>query len=113
VQAHSPDVTAASLSLLRLELSNLPEDLELPMITFLSSLLHAVWDKRLSKSRISLYDIRATLDAKCQLLRETRSLKSKSYIISSIHKCTCVLYLILSLQSLKENFTERNPFCIY
>ena len=70
VQTHSPDVTAASL--LRLELINLPEDHELPMVTLISALLLAVWDKRLAKSRISLYDIRATLEARCQLLRETR-----------------------------------------
>ena len=70
VQAHSQGLSAASL--LRLELSNLPEDLELPIVTLVSSLLLAVWDKRLSKSRISLYDIRATLEARCQLLRETR-----------------------------------------
>ena len=70
VQTHSPDVTAASL--LRLELINLPEDHELPMVTLISALLLAVWDKRLAKSRISLYDIRATFEARCQLLRETR-----------------------------------------
>ena len=65
-----PDITPDSL--LRLELKNIPEDSELPTILFISSILMETWEKRLSKSRIRLYDIRATLEAKCLLLRETR-----------------------------------------
>ena len=37
-----------------------------------TSILMAIWDKRLSKQRITLYEIRATLEARCLLLRETR-----------------------------------------
>ena len=69
-QIHIPDITAASL--LRLELTSISEEYELPLATFISAALLAIWDKRYTKSRIILYDIRATLEARCQLLRETR-----------------------------------------
>ena len=69
-QIHIPDITAASL--LRLELASLSDEHELPLATFISAALLAIWDKRYTKSRILLYDIRATLEARCQLLRETR-----------------------------------------
>ena len=70
VQAHLPHTSAAAL--LRLELTTMPEDLELPMVTIISCILSSIWEKRLSKSRIILYEIRATLEARCLLLRETR-----------------------------------------
>ena len=70
VHVHLPDTSAAAL--LRLELAHLPEDLELPMFTFISIILLAIWEKRLSRSRILLYDIRATLEARCLLLRKNR-----------------------------------------
>ena len=69
-QQHIPDISTASL--LRLELANLSEDVELPLVTFVSATLSAIWEKRYTKSRIVLYNIRTTLEAKCQLLRETR-----------------------------------------
>ena len=47
VQVHLPETDAAAL--LRLELTNLPEELEFPMMTFISCTLMAIWDKRLSK----------------------------------------------------------------
>ena len=65
-----PDITPAAI--LRLELKDLPEDSELCTTIFLSTIFKEIWDKRLSKSRIRLYDIRATLEARCLLLRETR-----------------------------------------
>ena len=82
-QNHIPDITSASL--LCLKLFNLPEDSELPMVTLLSATLLAIWEKRYSKLRISPYDIRATLEARCQLLRETRfksHVNTLSYMIS-------------------------------
>ena len=69
-QKHLSHLTADSL--LRLELAGLPEEYELPLVTLLSAGLSAIWDKRYTKSRITLYDIRATMEARCQLLRETR-----------------------------------------
>ena len=67
---HMPDVSAAAL--LRLELPSLSEELQLPMVTFLSSVLLIIWEKRLSRSRILLYDTRANLEARCLLLRKPR-----------------------------------------
>ena len=60
-QNHIPDISSASL--LRLELVNFPEDIELPTVTLLSATLLAIWEKSYSKLRISPYDIRATLEA--------------------------------------------------
>jgi hypothetical protein len=70
VHVHLPDASVAAL--LRLELTDLSEELQLPMVTFISSILLIIWERRLSRSRILLYDIRATLEAKCLLLRKTR-----------------------------------------
>ena len=70
VHVHMPDVSAAAL--LRLELPSLSEELQLPMVTFLSSVLLIIWEKCLSRSRILLYDTRATLEARCLLLRKPR-----------------------------------------
>ena len=65
-----PNITGPAL--LRLELTDLPEDSELPITFFVSSILLAIWDKRTTKSRISLYEIRAKLEARCLLLRKSR-----------------------------------------
>ena len=70
VQNIFPDVTPDCL--LRLELGNLPEDDELALVTFISTCLMEIWKKRIEKLRIRLYDTRATLEARCLLLRETR-----------------------------------------
>ena len=60
-------------SLLRLELSNLPESQELPLVTLTSTILSSIWEKRHTRSRrITLFDTRTTLEAKCRLMRETR-----------------------------------------
>ena len=58
--------------LLRLEFSALQEEHELSAVTLISACLMEVWKKRFSRSRIRLYVIRATLEAGCLLLRETR-----------------------------------------
>ena len=55
VHVHLPDTSAAAL--LRLELTDLSEELEMPMVTFISSILLTIWEKHLSRSRILLYDI--------------------------------------------------------
>ena len=70
VHSQAPELSPASL--LGLELHNIPEDSELSMTLFISTFLMEIWDKRFNKSRIRLYDIRATLEARCLLLRETR-----------------------------------------
>ena len=80
VQIHSPQVTASAL--LRLEL-NLQESLELPLTTFISTVLLTVWEKRLSRSRITVFDIRTTLEARCTILRKTR-FRSQASLLSDI-----------------------------
>ena len=80
VQIHNPQVTASAL--LRLEL-NLQESLELPLTTFISTVLLTVWEKRLSRSRITVFDIRTTLEARCTILRKTR-FRSQASLLSDI-----------------------------
>ena len=70
VKIHVPSIT--SKSLLSLELTSLPEDKLFPLTYFISSILKIIWEKRLTKSRISSYDIRTTLEANCIMLRKTR-----------------------------------------
>ena len=70
IKNYIPEISGPAL--LRLELPNIAEDLEFSLTFFTSSILMFIWDKRMVKSRISLYDIRATLEAKCLLLRKTR-----------------------------------------
>ena len=70
VQGHLEEVTPAAL--LRLELLHIQEEDQLSIVTFISSVLMEIWNKRFNKARIRLYEIRATLEARCQLLRETR-----------------------------------------
>ena len=69
VQEHLPAMSAQSL--LRLELP-LSADKEFGVIFFTSTILSHIWNKRMSRSRITLYDIRSSLEAKCLLLRKTR-----------------------------------------
>ena len=70
IQRYSPSTSPDAL--LRLEFKDLPEDLESPVTFFTSTILLEIWERRVSKSKITLYDIRATLEARCLLLRETR-----------------------------------------
>ena len=58
-------------SALRLEL-DVDDDMEHPLVWMLATVLQAVWSLRVAKSKIQLYDIRAQLEAKINLLRETR-----------------------------------------
>ena len=83
VQHQAPDTTV--LSLLHLELTDLPEESVLSLTTFISAFLLAIWERRQSKSRMYLYDIRATLEARCLLLRETRYGKRVSLLKEMIN----------------------------
>ena len=76
-----PDITEQTL--LRLELAELPAELEFPLTFLTSSILMMIWDKRTSKSRICLYKISATLEAKCNLQRKTR-LKEQIAILENL-----------------------------
>ena len=66
--------------MLRLELSGISEEVELPLATFISSILHVVWEKRMKSARISAYDVRCTLEARCQILRESRFLNAATML---------------------------------
>ena len=57
--------------LLRLELV-VEQDLELPVVWFISTVFNTMWDQRLTNKKVELYLVRAQLEAKINLLRETR-----------------------------------------
>ena len=58
--------------LLHLEITGLSSNMEFPAVFLTSSILMYIWNQRMSKVRISLFDIRTSLEAKCILLRKTR-----------------------------------------
>jgi hypothetical protein len=62
----------SSDSLLRLELVNLDGTTEYSLATLISACLMCIWDKRYTRARIIPFDTRATLEARCLLLRKTR-----------------------------------------
>ena len=85
VQTSLPDITTASL--LRLELTSVELDDELSTVTFISAFLKEIWDKRHARSRITSFDIRATIEARCLLLRKSRwknSIASITNMINSV-----------------------------
>ena len=61
------DVEAA----LRLEI-DVSEEMELPLVWLLSTVFQAIWKCRATRTNITLFDIRSKLEAKINLLRETR-----------------------------------------
>ena len=69
LQNFVPDLDVESV--LRLEL-NVEEDLELPLVWLLATVFISIWKLRIDKSRVQLYEVRAQLEAKINLLRETR-----------------------------------------
>jgi hypothetical protein len=83
VKTQIPTMTAASL--LRLELANLDEDTEYSLATFISTTLLSIWDKRLTRSRISPFETRATLEARCLLLRKTRFRNQANILMEMIN----------------------------
>ena len=56
---------------LRLEIQ-VEEELELPVVWLLATLLRIVWNLRQSNSKIRPYLVRSQLEAEINLLRETR-----------------------------------------
>ena len=51
---------------------DLSEEEILPVMFFVSSFLLEIWSRRIRKEKLNLYEIRTTIEAKCNLLRETR-----------------------------------------
>ena len=58
-------------SMLRLEI-HADEDLELPFVFLISTVLSCVWNLRVSGSRVQKYLVRSQLEVKINQLRETR-----------------------------------------
>ena len=56
---------------LRLEL-HVDQDLELPLVWYIATVLHSVWNLRQSGTKVQQYLVRAQLEAKINLLRETK-----------------------------------------
>ena len=65
--------------LLLLQFPNMSESQELPLVFFSTAFLLEIWNRRLKKMKITLYEIRSTLEARCSLLRETR--------FQNVHEC--------------------------
>ena len=68
---------------LRLHL-HLDDDLELPIVWFLAVAWNSIWESRKVRKRPELYKIRADLEAKVSLLRETRFKEAAEMITSLI-----------------------------
>ena len=48
------------------------DDIELPLVWLIATVSLEIWKLRVDKSRVQLYDVRSQLEAKINLLRETR-----------------------------------------
>ena len=73
IKSFIPDISEQTLLLL--VIAELPADLEFPVTFLTSSILMMICDKRTCKSTISLYEIRATLEAKCTSLVNRRNIE--------------------------------------
>ena len=58
-------------AVLRLEI-DVDEGLELPLVWLVAASFSALWKLRVEKTRATLFEIRSQLEAKINLLRETR-----------------------------------------
>ena len=72
-----PSLTTEQLLLL--QFADVTESQELPLVFFSSAFLLEVWNRRIKKRRIGIYDIRSTLEARCSILSETRY--QNSYVL--------------------------------
>ena len=67
---HMPTINMEKI--MRLEFTDLEEDMEYPAVWFTAAFLLAIWERRQSGTRIRCYEIRAEIEGKISLLRETR-----------------------------------------
>ena len=65
-----PNITMDKI--LRLEFQEIEEEMEFPLVWFTAAFLLAIWEKRSKSTRIRTYEIRAEIEGKISLLRETR-----------------------------------------
>ena len=70
INQHLPATTMGQI--LQLDFTGLEEDLKFPLVWFTAAFLLAVWERRSASTRIRLYEIRAEIEGKISLLRETR-----------------------------------------
>ena len=80
---HHPHITAEAA--LRLDLVIQP-DQELPVTWLLAATLLSVWNQRQSTQKVQPYLVRAELEAKVNLLRQTRFEKEASTISEQIQR---------------------------
>ena len=70
---------------MRLEL-DVDQELEYPLVWLLATVFQAIWSIRVVKSKVQLYEIRAQLEAKINLLRETRYANSATRLDQLVEK---------------------------
>ena len=63
-------------ALIRLDFGDLEDDQELPLITYVSTILQYIWEKKYKIMKPTIYDVRCALEAKCRLLRESSFLNA-------------------------------------
>ena len=56
------------------------EDQEFEMMFLVSAFLLEIWSRRTKKENLNIYEIRTTIEAKCNLLRETRFKQSMEQV---------------------------------
>ena len=62
------------------------EEMELPLVWLTCNVLHKIWDFRKEKKKCDLVRVRADLEAKVSLLRETRHKESAKTISKMLSK---------------------------
>ena len=77
-----PSLTSEQLLLL--QFADVTESQELPLVFFSTSFLLEVWNRRMKKGRIGIYDIRSTLEARCSILSETRYQNSYVFLLELV-----------------------------
>ena len=70
-------------ALIRLDFGDTTDDQELPLVTYISTVLQYLWEKRYKIMKPNIYDIRCSLEAKCRLLRECSYL-NEAVILSEL-----------------------------
>ena len=48
------------------------EDSQLPLVWLIATVASEIWKLRIDKSKVQLYEVRAQMEAKINILRETR-----------------------------------------
>ena len=70
LQAHLPHINATSV--VRLEFSNLDEEMHLPLTLLVATTLNYIWSQRISSSKFRTYQVRSEIEQTINLLRTSR-----------------------------------------